>query len=77
MSEPKPVQIKSAKELEQEFSKTMKLFQTKETDANWESRDKALLRIRGMLRANVYEEYSDTFMQGLKGLLDGIIDTVS
>ncbi|RKP10993.1 clasp N terminal-domain-containing protein [Thamnocephalis sphaerospora] len=76
MSEPKPVQVHSAKELEQELARIAKLFVGKESDTNWEARDKALVRVRGMLRGGVHEEHSDTFMQGLKGLLDGINETL-
>lgn len=76
MGDPKPVMVSSGKELELELAKLAKLFAGKETEANWEQRDKAFTHVRGLLRGGVHEEYGDVFMQGLRQLMDGIYETV-
>jgi CLIP-associating protein 1/2 len=45
-------------------------FQGKETEHNWAAREKAILRVRGMLKGDVHTRYMDTFLACLK---DGYI----
>ncbi|ODQ77962.1 hypothetical protein BABINDRAFT_163013 [Babjeviella inositovora NRRL Y-12698] len=50
----------------------MTCFQDKETEFNWSSREKAVLRLRGMLRGNI-ADHSETFILLLKShLVEGI-----
>ena len=52
--------------------------QGKETEHNWAAREKAILRVRGMLKGEVHERYPETFVQGLKnGFIDASLKTVS
>ncbi|KAI9591182.1 clasp N terminal-domain-containing protein [Syncephalis fuscata] len=76
MVDPKPVQVGSKKELELEIAKIVKLFKEKESEDNWERRDKALMQVRGLIRGGVHEEYGEVFMQGFHQLLDGIVETI-
>lgn len=51
--------------------------QGKETEHNWGPRERALVRIRGMLRGQVFATQSEAFAAGLKnGILEGITKTV-
>jgi hypothetical protein len=77
MVDPKPIQIRSGKELELELAKIIKLFSEKESEANWVHRDKAFIQLRGFLRGGAHEEYGDVFMRGLMQLMDTIVETVS
>ena len=56
----------------------MLLLQGKETEHNWAIREQAIQRVRGMLKGEVYERYTETFLHGLKnGFLDASLKTVS
>ena len=51
-------------------------FQGKETEHNWAPREKAILRVRGMLKGDVYERFTETFLSNLKPFIDASIKTV-
>ena len=54
------------------------LSQGKETEHNWAPREKSILRVRGMLKGEVHERFTETFMHGLKhGFMDVTLKTVS
>ncbi|KAI8050252.1 clasp N terminal-domain-containing protein [Syncephalis plumigaleata] len=76
MVDPKPVKVNSKKELDQEFAKIAKLFSEKESEDNWERRDKALNHVRGLLRGGAHEDYKDAFMSGILQILEGIVETI-
>ncbi|KAH8106220.1 clasp N terminal-domain-containing protein [Cristinia sonorae] len=67
----KPVYIASSRDLENEFASMLKPFDGKETEHNWAQREQAILRVRGMLKGEVHERFTETFLLGLKG---GYID---
>ncbi|KAI0959785.1 hypothetical protein AcW1_004513 [Taiwanofungus camphoratus] len=74
----KPVYIASDRDLENEFSSMLKHFEGKETEHNWASRDKAIQRVRGMLKGEVHERFTDTFFFGLKnGFIDASLKTLA
>ncbi|EIW72825.1 hypothetical protein TREMEDRAFT_42004 [Tremella mesenterica DSM 1558] len=50
------VYVNTAKELEQEFSEMIPHFAGKETEHNWLPREKAIIRIRGILRTTVAQQ---------------------
>ncbi|KAI8384234.1 clasp N terminal-domain-containing protein [Radiomyces spectabilis] len=52
------------------------LFRDKETEHNWDSREKAITRLRGILRGDASEKYLDTLMAGIRQMVDGIIKSV-
>lgn len=53
-------------------------FEGKETEHNWLDREKAVVRIRGMLMGEVYDRYPDTFFALLKGgMLEKTLKAVS
>ncbi|CAO3698068.1 unnamed protein product [Rhizopus stolonifer] len=70
------VQVYSAKELDHEFTDMLKCYRDKETEFNWEAREKAIIRLRGILRGNATEAYLDTLVQGIKQMVDGMIKAV-
>ena len=52
--------------------------QGKETEHNWAARERAINRVRGMLKGDVHNRYADTFLACLKiGFIDGSFKTVS
>jgi hypothetical protein len=53
------------------------VHQDKETEQNWAPREKALIRIRGMLRGQAHQQFPEAFVSGLKGgMMEGITKTV-
>jgi CLIP-associating protein 1/2 len=53
-------------------------LQGKETEHNWAAREKAILRVRGMLKGDVHTRYMDTFLACLKdGYIKSSLKTVS
>ncbi|KAL0568031.1 hypothetical protein ABG067_009526, partial [Albugo candida] len=52
----------------------LKAYHDKETEFNWEARDKSITRLRGLLRGNATESpYLEVLLPGLKQLVDGIV----
>ncbi|QSL64059.1 hypothetical protein MERGE_000214 [Pneumocystis wakefieldiae] len=77
MEQMEPSWVYSAKDLESEIQEMLPSFEGKETDYNWVTREKHIMRLRSLLRGNVYKEYSPIFLNGFKILLDGIIKAIS
>ncbi|KAI8328645.1 clasp N terminal-domain-containing protein [Chlamydoabsidia padenii] len=48
------------------------VFKDKESEHNWESRHKDIIRLRGLLRGNAPEKYLDAVVFGLRLMVDGI-----
>lgn len=56
----------------------LKAYHDKETEFNWEARDQAITRLRGILRGNATDpQYYDALLQCMKQMVDGIIKAVS
>jgi hypothetical protein len=70
-------QVHSAKDLEHEFSEMLKCYNDKETEHNWEARERSITQIRGFLRGNAPEAYLDVLVHGIRNMVDGIIKAVS
>jgi CLIP-associating protein 1/2 len=52
--------------------------QGKETEQNWEAREQAVLRVRGMLKGDAHLRYADTFLACLKeGFIQWSLKAVS
>ncbi|KAG5440291.1 hypothetical protein PCANB_001861 [Pneumocystis canis] len=77
MEQMDPAWVYSAKELETEIQEMLPSFEGKETDNNWVIREKHIMRLRALLRGNVYKEYSSIFITGFKLLVDGIIKAIN
>ncbi|KAG1158767.1 hypothetical protein G6F37_005496 [Rhizopus arrhizus] len=70
------IQVHSAKDLEHEFSEMLKCYNDKETEHNWEARERSITQIRGFLRGNAPEAYLDVLVHGIRNMVDGIIKAV-
>ncbi|KAJ7283886.1 clasp N terminal-domain-containing protein [Mycena rebaudengoi] len=62
----KPVYIASNRDLENEFAAMQKPFDGKESEHNWADRERAIIRVRGMVKGDVHLRYTDTFLACLK-----------
>jgi CLIP-associating protein 1/2 len=68
--------IASKGDLEYEIQGMLPAFEGRESEQNWNLRDKYITRLRGLLRGNAYKEYPTTFMNGIGNLQSGIIKGV-
>jgi CLIP-associating protein 1/2 len=68
--------IASKGDLEYEFQTMLAPFEGRESEQNWNLRDKHITRLRGLLRGNAYKEYPTTFMAGIGNLQGGIVKGV-
>lgn len=69
----RPEYVTSRQDLERTFASFQPAFQGKETELNWQPREKALVRIRGMLKARVPAEYPDVFPACVRNMQEGIL----
>ncbi|KAI9244500.1 clasp N terminal-domain-containing protein [Sporodiniella umbellata] len=53
-----------------------KCYADKETEHNWEIRERSIIRIGGILRGNSPKAYCDVLVQGLRTMVDGVIKAV-
>ncbi|KAK4684711.1 hypothetical protein P7C73_g5453, partial [Tremellales sp. Uapishka_1] len=70
------VYVADGRDLEAEFSTMTPFFEGKETEQNWLPREKAVVRIRGLLRGQAFQKYPDHFVNGLRTVLEGLGKTL-
>ncbi|WWC88149.1 uncharacterized protein L201_003054 [Kwoniella dendrophila CBS 6074] len=71
------VYLASPHDVSNELAAMLPHFEGKETEHNWAPREKAVVRIRGMLRGGVWPKFNEAFIQGLKnGILEGVLKTI-
>ncbi|KAJ1928156.1 suppressor of tub2 mutation [Tieghemiomyces parasiticus] len=68
-----PVRILSSKFLDQEVAAMLPGFAGKEGEDNWMQREKAIIRLRAMVKGGNLDEYAGPFLHHLKVLTDGIL----
>lgn len=71
-----PVYVATARDVHGEFEAMKSCFEGKETEHNWMSRDRSVARLRGMVKAEVRDSFSDEFLFGLKSVSEGVLKTV-
>lgn len=72
-----PVYITSRHDLERTFAAMLPYFDGKETEHNWSKRESSMIKVRGMLRAEVHSHYPDPFLAGIQQLTEGILKAVA
>ncbi|KAI9466759.1 clasp N terminal-domain-containing protein [Lactarius psammicola] len=71
------VYVASSKDLDAEFTEMLKSFEGKETEHNWAPRDRAVTKVRGMLKGDVHVRYSEAFVSHLKSFIDASLKTLA
>ncbi|KAF8271791.1 clasp N terminal-domain-containing protein [Lactarius quietus] len=71
------VYVASSKDLDAEFIEMLKSFEGKETEHNWAARDRAVTKVRGMLKGDVHVRYSEAFISHLKLFIDASLKTLA
>ncbi|KAJ7699888.1 clasp N terminal-domain-containing protein [Mycena rosella] len=72
----RPVYIASSRDLETEFAAMNKPFEGKESEHNWADRERAILRVRGMLKGEIHIRYAETFMGSMKDFIQLSLKTL-
>jgi CLIP-associating protein 1/2 len=53
-------------------------FEGRESEHNWQSRERAVNRVRGMIKGDIHLRFADAFIEGLKaGFMTNTLKTVS
>ncbi|KAF2771977.1 ARM repeat-containing protein [Teratosphaeria nubilosa] len=68
-----PVFVHSERELHDIFEDMLPFFQGREDEDNWIPRDKAVTKVRRLLKGNALTEHHHAFMAGVKSILDGVL----
>ena len=68
-----PMDIDSKRDLEDFFREIRPHFEGKETEDNWTLRERAIIKMKRFAMGNAPHRYRDTFIGGVRGLLDGIL----
>ncbi|KAJ7276185.1 clasp N terminal-domain-containing protein [Mycena haematopus] len=76
-SDIQPVYIASSRDLENEFAAMHKPFEGKENEHNWADRERAIQRVRGMLKGEVHLRYTESFFGCLKDFIQLSLKTLA
>ncbi|KAF9534422.1 clasp N terminal-domain-containing protein [Crepidotus variabilis] len=71
-----PVYIASSRDLENEFAGMHKCFEGRESEFNWLPRDNAIQRVRGMLKGDVHNRFTEPFLASLKDFIQLSLKTL-
>ncbi|KAK0102935.1 suppressor of tub2 mutation [Cadophora gregata] len=72
-----PSYVNTNRELEDTFREMHPHFEGKESEANWLKREQSCTKLRRLNAGNAPSDFHDTFLAGIKGLLDGILKAVN
>lgn len=67
-----PLYVSTNRELEDIFADMKTLFEGKETEHNWLQRDKAVTKIRRLLKGDADKDFHAVFVTGIRAVMDGI-----
>ena len=65
------------KALEAAFREMHPCFEGKETEQNWQQREKSVAKLRKITAGHAPQEMSAVYLAGIRSLLDGILKTVN
>lgn len=68
-----PLYVDTHRELDDLFRDMLPLFEGRESEGNWSTRDKTVLKLRRILKGNAPTEFPVAFNAGIKSVMDGII----
>ncbi|KAM7183780.1 protein STU1 [Rhypophila sp. PSN 637] len=71
-----PTYVNTQRELDDTFREMHLHFEGKETEQNWLKREESITKLRRLMAGNAATDFHESFLSGLRGLLDGIIKAV-
>jgi CLIP-associating protein 1/2 len=72
-----PAYVNTYRELEDIFRDMHVFFEGKESEQNWLKREQSCTKLRKLNAGNAPADFHDTWLVGIKGLLDGILKAVN
>ena len=72
-----PLHIYTSRELEDAFRDMAVHFEGKESEQNWTHREKSILKLRRITKGNSPQDFTTTYLVGIKAFLEGILKTVN
>lgn len=72
-----PLYMETSRDLEESFRDMQPCFEGKEAEQNWSRREKSITKLRRITKGNSPQEFTVTYLAGIKTLLDGILKTVN
>ncbi|KAJ5744703.1 Protein stu1 [Penicillium manginii] len=71
-----PLLVSSSRDVEDTVRDMAYWFEGKESEDNWMKREKSAIHLRRLTRGNAPHDFLQSFLQGIKSLLDGIFKVV-
>lgn len=71
-----PLYVNTHRELDDIFKEMSFYFEGKETEQNWLKREESMTRLRRLNAGNASSDFPDTFLGGIRAMLDGIIKCI-
>ncbi|RKF64302.1 Protein stu-1 [Erysiphe neolycopersici] len=72
-----PVYMNTQRELENTFQEMHPFFEGRESEQNWLKREQSCTMLRRVNAGNAPDDFHDSYIAGIKGLLDGILKAVN
>lgn len=72
-----PTYVNTQRELDDMIKGMHQWFEGKETEQNWMKREESAAKLRRLIAGNAATDFPDVFLNGCRGLLDGIIKAVN
>lgn len=69
--------VNTARELDTMFQEMLPPFEGRESEQNWAARERAITKLRQLIRGNAIRDYPQNFFAGIKLLMDGILKGMS
>lgn len=71
-----PTYVNTQRELDDIFREMHLHFEGKETEQNWLKREESITKLRRLMAGNAATDFHESFLSGVRGLLDGIIKAI-
>lgn len=72
-----PMYVNTQRELDDIFREMHVYFEGRETEQNWLKREESIIKLRKLLAGNAATDFQESFLGGVRALLDGVIKGVS
>lgn len=72
-----PMYVNTQRELDEIVRDMHYWFEGKETEQNWMKREESMTTLRRLIAGNAVSDFHDAFLNGVRGLLDGILKGVT
>jgi CLIP-associating protein 1/2 len=72
-----PMYVNTQRELDEIFREMHLFFEGRETEQNWLKREASVTKLRKLMAGNAATDFQDSFLAGLRALLDGIIKAIT